>query len=347
MSLINLSKLYSYFDQGIITIDSHTAGERTRLIVGGVKEPQGKTMKEKRDFFKNNFDDIRGRLTMEPRGHSGVLAAMVTQNISKDAAFGLIYMDAKRYPYLCGHATIGAVATFYRVGVLNFAEGENLVKIDTPSGLMEAVANVVNGKLESVAVKMVPSFVLDTDIIVDVSGFGKIVIDLVFVGGFFAMVSSKEIGKELELKNKSFLIDLGMKLIDAANDQVKVFHPERPEVKTVDVVEFYDDWNNKDEKKFKGKSMVIYGESNVDRSPCGTGTAAKLTLFHHKGLFDLNQIYTNFSPLGTSFEARIVNKEKIGRFNGISAEIKGMAHVTGIHNFVLENNDPFPKGFML
>ncbi|MCK5097206.1 MAG: proline racemase family protein [Desulfobacteraceae bacterium] len=344
MDLTDLSKLNACFNQGIRTIDSHTAGERTRLIVGGVGEVQGKTMIEKLNFFQKNFDDVRCRLTKEPRGHTGVLAAMVTKNVTKDAKFGLIYMDAKRYPYLCGHATIGAVASFARIGMLSFKEGENLVKIDTPSGVMEAVGNVTNGKLISVSIKMVPSFVLDVGKTVKVPEFGNIVVDIVYVGGFFAMVSSKEIKTEIKLKNKPFLTDLGMKLIDAANDQLEVFHPERPEVKTVDVVEFYDP---DDDKNFKGKNMVIYGESNVDRSPCGTGTAAKLTLLHHKGLLDLNQIYTNFSPLGTSFEARIVKKEKIGRFNGISAEIKGMAQVTGIHNFVLEKSDPFPKGFMI
>ena len=341
---MDFSKLYSHFDQGIITIDSHTAGERTRLIVGGLGEVLGKTMLEKLKFFKENFDYVRKRLTKEPRGHSGVLAAMITGNVTDDAQFGLIYMDAKRYPYLCGHATIGAIVSLARIGILNFKEGENIVKIDTLSGVMSAVSNVVNNNIEYVAIRMVPSFVFDTGKTINVPGFGEIEIDLVCTGGFFAMVSSNKIRKNLSLKNKSFFADLGMKIIDAANNQLQVFHPERPEVKTIDVVEFYDPENDKD---FKGNSLVVYGESNIDRSPCGTGTAAKLTLLHHKEMIDINQKYTNYSPLGTSFKAKIVKKEKIGKFCGVTVEIKGMAHVTGVHYFVLEDNDPFPEGFMM
>jgi len=344
MNLSDLSNIYNSFDNSIKTIDSHTAGERTRLIVGGVEEVQGHTMIEKLNFFQANYDSIRQRLTMEPRGHSGVLAAMVTSNVTKDAEFGLIYMDAKRYPYLCGHATIGAVASLFKVGILDFKDGKTLIKIDTPSGIMEALADVKNGNMESVTIKMVPSFVLDTDKTINIEGFGKITADLVYVGGFFAMVSAIETGKNLSLENKGFFTDLGMKIIDAANDQLKVFHPERPEVKTVDVVEFYDPEND---FNFQGNNMVIYGESTMDRSPCGTGTAAKLTLLNHKGQLEVDQKFTNFSPLGTSFESRIIKKEKIGQFNGIVAEIKGMAQVTGIHDFVLEKSDPFQEGFII
>lgn len=337
-------KLSSVFEKGIITIDSHTAGEGTRLIVSDIMRIHGKTMKEKLVYFKENFDYIRRRLTMEPRGHKGVLAAMVTENTTEDAKFGLIYMDAKRYPYLCGHATIGAVASFVKTGMLDLKEGNNIVKIDTPSGVMKAIAHVINGELTSVAIDMVPSFVFATHKSIDVPDFGKIFLDLVYVGGFFAMVSSNEIGVKLELQNKEYITDLGMKIIDSANDQLKVFHPQREEVKTIDVVEFYDSEND---KFFNGKGMVIYGASHVDRSPCGTGTAAKLTLLHHKGKLNLNQNYTNFSPIGTSFEAKILKKEKIGEFSGVVVQIKGMAQITGIHNFVVDKNDQFPEGFMI
>jgi proline racemase len=344
VEILNLSKLLSCFDPGLLTIDSHTAGERTRLIVDGVKEVQGNTMIKKLDFFKKNFDFVRKRLTMEPRGGSGVLAAMLTPNVTRDAKFGLIYMDAKRYPYLCGHATIGAVASLFRVGLIDFENGDNHIKIDTPSGVMEAFVKVKSKKIESITISMVPSFVLATDKNIIVPGFGEISVDLVCAGGFFAMVSVEKTGKKLSLKNKSFFIELGMKIISSANEQLNVFHPERPEVKTVDVVEFYDPENDTD---YIGKNMVIYGESNLDRSPCGTGTSAKLTLMHYKGLIDLNQKFSNFSPLGTSFDAKIIKKEKIGEFDGITAEITGNAQVTGIHNFVLQQSDPFPEGFLI
>ncbi|MGM0642951.1 MAG: proline racemase family protein [Thermodesulfobacteriota bacterium] len=340
----DLERIASPFGKRVVTIDSHTAGEMTRLVVDGINDVRGATMAEKLEYFKSNLDHIRLRLTREPRGHRGVLAAAVTESPSEDAVFGLIYMDAKRYPYLCGHATIGAVATLAAAGLLDLSEGENLIPVDTPSGIMNTVAFVEKGRVRDVAIRMVPSFVLDTGKVIDVEGFGALSVDLVCAGGFFAMVSSDQVGKALVPENASYMADLGMKIIDAANEQLEVFHPERPEVTTVDVAEFYD---VEPEGSMEGRGLVVYGESKVDRSPCGTGTAAKLTLLHHKGLMKVNSNYRNYSPLNTVFDSRIVECVKIREFDAVVAEIKGMAHVTGVHAFVVQDGDPFPEGFLI
>jgi proline racemase len=331
-------------DDGIITIDSHTGGELTRLVVKGIGEIQGNTIALKREYFKKNYDHLRQMLTKEPRGHKGGLVAVVTENVSEDARFGLIYMDAKRYPYLCGHATIGAVVTLARTGFLDLREGENQIPVDTPSGIMHTTAVVTQGKVESVAINIVPSFVLETDRRINVPEFGTLNIDLVYAGGFFAMVSSQQTGIEPVIANSQILSELGMKIIGAANEQVEVFHPERPEVTTVDVAEFYETHH---ENVMEGKSIVVYGESHIDRSPCGTGTAAKLTLLHHAKKIDINQTYTNYSPLGTSFDARLVKTLKVGSLDAVIARITGMAYITGVHKFILEEDDPFPQGFLL
>ncbi|MEA1968992.1 MAG: proline racemase family protein [Thermodesulfobacteriota bacterium] len=340
----DFSRFSKGFNDCITTIDSHTEGETTRLIVNGLEEIKGTTMMDKLEWFKSRYDHIRCLLTKEPRG-SKVLAAIVTGNVTENAKFGLIYMDAKRYPYLCGHATIGAVATLAETGFLELEQGENCVPVDTPSGLMEARLFVHGDKLESVAINMVPSFVYDTGRQIEVKGFGAIQVDLVCAGGFFAMVDSSQMSMEPVLANKKFLTDLGMKIIDAANEQLTVSHPLRPDVKTIDVTEFYD--SQSDQGKASGRGMVIYGESHADRSPCGTGTAAKLTLLHHFGKIKINQKYTNYSPLGTFFEAVIVKKEKIGSMDGLTVQIKGMAYLTGVHHFIVEDNDPFQQGFTI
>ncbi|QTA83494.1 Proline racemase [Desulfonema limicola] len=340
----DLSMLLKKFDNCITSIDSHTEGETTRLIVNGLKDIKGSTMMEKLEFFQSNYDHVRCLLTKEPRG-SDLLAALVTENVSQNAEFGLIYMDAKRYPYLCGHATIGAVVTLAETGFLKLEQGENPVYIDTPSGVMKAAVFVHGKNIDSVSIHMVPAFVYKTGQEIEVKGFGKIKIDIVCTGGFFAMVNSKEINIEPVLENKSVLTDLGMKIIDAANEQLSVSHPLRPEVKTVDVTEFYE--SQYDNGKASGTGMVIYGESHADRSPCGTGTAAKLALLYHYGKIEINQDYVNYSPLGTSFNAKIVKKEKIGHFDGFVVQIKGMAYLTGVHHFIIENKDPFPQGFIM
>ena len=341
----NFSKFSKGFENCITTIDSHTQGEATRLIVNGTGTIKGATMMDKLDYFKSRYDHVRCLLTKEPRGSREILAAQVTQNVTQNAKFGLIYMDARRYPYLCGHATIGAVVTLAKTGFLALEQGENSVLVDTPSGVLETRVFVRGDTLEAVAINMVPSFVYATNQKIKVQGFGTIMVDLVCTGGFFAMVESCQINMEPILENKKILTELGMKIIDAANDQLTVSHPVRPDVKTIDVAEFYNSQHHGD--KAFGRGMVIYGEAHADRSPCGTGTAAKLTLLHHYGKIKMHQEYINASPLGTSFEAMLVKKEKIGPVNGVVVQIKGMASLTGVHHFIVEDNDPFQQGFIM
>ena len=345
--MLNLDRIQGGFEDRwpapIVTLDSHTQGEPTRLLIGGVGPLPGDTIKAKRDHFEARFDHVRMLLTREPRGHRGIMAAVVTEPVSPRGQFGLFYMDARRYPYLCGHATIGAVASLVEAGALNVAEGEQVITVDTPSGPMDAHTRVRDGRVASVAIDMVPSFVFDTGRELTVEGYGNIPVDLVCVGGFFAMVSARAIGLDLHPDNKQRFVSLGMAVIDAANQAFEVHHPERPEVNTVDVTEFYDE----DPQTGTGRGIVIYGESHMDRSPCGTGTTAKMTLLHHKGKLKPGEAYRNAGPLGTVFEGRIVRSLPIGPFKGIVGQIRGTAQITGYHQFVLDARDPFPKGFLM
>lgn len=329
----------------IVTIDSHTEGEATRLVVGGTGPVPGRTMMEKLSFFESRYDHIRCLLTKEPRGSRDILAAVVTENVTPEAAFGLIYMDARRYPYLCGHATMGAVATLARTGALALVPGENRVAVDTPSGVMTVQVTVKDGRVDELAIRMVPSFVLKTGEVVRVDGFGPVTVDIVCTGGFFAMVDAGRLGIPPDIEHKDILVDLGMKIIDAANRQVAVRHPVRPDVNTVDVTEFYD--SAVVDGQACGRGVVVYGESHMDRSPCGTGTAAKLALLHHKGEIGLNRPYINSSPLGTAFRAELVEKTRIGGFDAVVTRIRGRVWMTGVHRFVLEDTDPFQQGYLV
>ena len=166
----------------------------------------------------------------------------------------------------------------------------------------------------------------------------------VCVGGFFVMVSSDQIGLDFSPPNRSRLKELGMQLIHEANQQLTVRHPTRPEVNTVDVTEFYDPSSD---AQGNGKSMVILGEGHMDRSPCGTGTAAKMTLLHHRGQFGFDETFTNTSPLGTTFQGRLVEETRLGDTIAVVAEVRGSAHITGIHEFIIDPKDPFQEGFLI
>jgi len=328
----------------LLTIDSHTAGEPTRLIVGGLPTLPGETVASKREAFMRDWDHVRQQLTREPRGHRDMLAALVTEPTTDGADFGLIYMDARRYPYLCGHATIGAVTTLIEAGAVPAAGAETAVIVDTPAGPMETVASIEDGMVSSVAIQAVPSFVYEEARSLDVPGYGTLRVDTVCVGGFFAMVSADQVGLALEPVNADRLIALGMAIIDAANQQLTVRHPTRPEVTTVDVTEFY---GPLEDGSTHGVSAVVYGESHIDRSPCGTGTSAKMTLLHRRGELGLDQFFINAGLLGTTFEGRLVAETKVGDLPAVVPEIRGSAHVTGVHQFVIDPRDPFPRGFLL
>ncbi len=344
---------FDRYAERIVTIDSHTQGEPTRLLVGGIDPLPGATMEEKKNFFASRYDHLRLLLTREPRGHRDMFAAVVTEPVSPEAQFGLIYMDSRRYPYLCGHATIGAVTTLIETGAIQAPDGDTLITVDTPSGPLQAHTRIAGGRVLSVGIDMVPSFVLQTDCLLEVPGFGPVTVDLVCVGGFFAMVSAASVGIDLAAENSRELVSLGMAIIDAANRQFSVHHPLRPEVSTIDVTEFYAEdpghshSNSEDVSIKSGTSVVIYGESHMDRSPCGTGTTAKMTLLHNKGRFSPGQTYRNTGPLGTIFEGQIVEELTIGELRGIIGRIRGSATVTGYHQFVVDPKDPFQQGFLL
>lgn len=346
MQFFNDLSRYSHgFTDCITTIDSHTEGEATRLIVDGLPEPEGQTMMEKLASFKANYDHVRCLLTKEPRGSRDTVAAMVTEKVTAEASFGLLYMDARRYPYMCGHATIGALVSLAKTGFLQLDPGENAIAVDTPSGLVRSMLFVDGERLETVSIDMVPSFVYATDQDIEVENFGRLKIDLVCTGGFFAMVDTEQVQIEPVLKNKEFLAELGMKVIKAANEQLDIAHPLRPEVNTVDVTEFYD--SQFEQGEAFGRGIIVYGESHVDRSPCGTGTAAKLALLHHYGKLAMEQDYTNYGPLATHFAAKLTGTKAIGAFDAQIAQLRGMAYLTGVHHFVVEQHDPLKGGFLM
>jgi proline racemase len=341
------SQLEAFLEQypnRLVTVESHTVGEATRLVVGGIPSIPGKTINEKRFHLMHNWDHYRLMLTREPRGSRETVGVVVTEPVTPGASVGLIYMDAHRYPYMCGHGTIGAVTSLIETGILKAVEPETTLTIDTPSGPTRALARVIAGKVQSVSIQLVPCFVYSQDQVLEIPGFGRLRVDMVYAGGFFAMADAAQLGFALLPENARRIADLGMAVIEAANQQLTVRHPEQPEVTTVDVAEFYD---LTEHSLCRGKGAVVYGESHVDRSPCGTGTSAKMALLHRKGELALNQTYTNAGILDTTFDARLVAETSVGDLPAVVPEITGSACITGINQFIVDSRDPFPQGFLL
>jgi proline racemase len=341
--------IFSTFKNQIVTIDLHVAGEPLRLITDGIQSIAGKTMNEKRLNFVKNFDHIRLLLTKEPRGHRDMFAGIVTDSVGGEGDFGIVFMDARRYPYMCGHGIIGAVTAFIEMGWLKTKESIVKMVVDTPSGPVRCSANLgkmIDGQLsvESVAFQMESAFAFLLDQSITVPHYGEFIVDVAYAGGFFIMVPIEQAGLTLTPDDANRLSSLGMAIIDAGNQQLRVQHPLFPYINTIDVVEFYEP----DHKSpLRGKNIVILGEGHVDRSPCGTGTAAKLALLYRRGKLSAGQTFTNAGILGTTFEGRILREIDIGGVTAIVPEIRGSAYITGLHRFICRPDDPFPQGFLV
>ncbi|MGD2104294.1 MAG: proline racemase family protein [Anaerolineae bacterium] len=360
------TKAFDRLGGQLTTLDLHAGGEPIRLLIHGLPSIPGRTINEKRIFLQERYDHVRLLLTQEPRGHRDMFAGVITDPVSEEGDFGIVFMDARRYPYMCGHGTIGAVTAFIEMGWLKVqpltsAMREIPVVVDSPSGPVAACARVsgdAEGRLrvESVAIRLESAFVHQLDTPLRVPELGEFTVDLVFAGGFFVMVSSAELAGlrepsqdqqevvDLTPENAPELIRLGMAITEAANEQLEVRHPARPYIETIDVVEFYDP---QADATGRGRSAVIYGERHIDRSACGTGTSAKMALLHRRGELRVGETFVNESPLGSTFEGRIVEVSSVGPFTAIVPEIRGAAHVTGLHRFVVAPDDPFPQGFLV
>lgn len=315
-----------------VTVDSHTAGEPTRLLVSGLGDLPGATMAERRARLMAERDDVRRLLIHEPRGHGGMVGAVLTPPERADSDFGLIYIDTRRYLYLCGHATIGAVTALVEAGALS---PKPVYRIDTPSTRLTARATIEAGRVTAVELEAAWARVHATGVVLDVRGAGPMRVDLVLAGGFFAMVDAPN--RDLTVANGAELVDLGMRVLEAADAQVEVSDPDLPHVRTVDAVSFHT----------RGRNAIIYGEGHLDRSPCGTGTCAKLALLHHRGRLEIGATLENRGPLGTTFVGRVVRALHVGGGPAIVPAVRGSAHVTGVHRFVVAPDDPFPAGFLV
>jgi proline racemase len=328
----------------ITTIDAHIAGSAERYVIGGIPKIYGKTIVEKKEYVARKMDQIRTILTYEPRGHKDIGGVILTEPTIDEADFGVIFMDTSGYLNMCSDATIGAVTVAIEAGLIDSEEPLTKVIIDSPAGLVTALAEVKEGVVKSVSMRNVPSFVYKSDVNIDVSNIGKVPVDIAFGGNFAAIVDAKELNVQVSVKNVTELIEIGMKIKNAANKQVRVRHPERPQIDRIDLVQIYDKPTH---PKANFKNITVYGEGAIDRDPCGTGTSAKIACLYAKGEIEMDEEIVNESIIGTLFKGKIVGEAKVGDFNAIVPEITGTAYITGIHHFIVDPDDPLKYGFLV
>jgi proline racemase len=326
----------------IRTVDTHTAGEPTRVVISGFPFLRG-TMADKRRQLARDHDHLRTALMHEPRGHADMFGAVVMEPSRSEADLGVVFMDTGGYLAMCGHGSIGVVAAALAAGLVEAQAPTTHVVMDTPAGLVQARAAVSDGAVTSIALENVPSFLYERDVEVK-TRFGSVSVDISFGGNFFALVAAHDLGLEVTTEALPQLTDYGMAIRSAVNDQVAVVHPAQPHIDSVDLVEIYQDL---DGAVAHCRNVVVFGESQVDRSPCGTGTSAKMAALYAKGRLGLNQRFINESILGTRFTGTLLGKGDVAGRPAVIPEITGSAYVTGFQRFVIDAADPLASGFLL
>ena len=311
------------------TIDSHTMGEATRIIYEGFPDLPGASMMEKKHYVENNFDHYRQALVLEPRGHRDM--------------FGAIFMDSGGYLNMCGHGSIGIASMVVETNLVEVKEPFTYVTIDTPSGLIKTKVHVANGKATKVSIVNVPSFLCKQDLTTTMIDYGTISYDISFGGSFFALVDADKLNLELEMDNLDEIIQLGMRLREQINQEQEICHPTL-NIDKVDLIEFY---GKSKQPQATLKNCVVFGNAQADRSPCGTGTSAKLAALYAKGKIGLNVPLVYESITGSLFVGKAIDETMVGANAGVIPEITGSAYITGINQWIIDDIDPLRFGFLM
>ncbi|MDR6224911.1 proline racemase family protein [Desmospora profundinema] len=325
------------------TVDTHTGGNPTRTVISGLPTLKGETMSEKMMHMKKEYDWVRQVLMYEPRGHDVMSGALMVDPCHPEADIGVIYIETGGYLPMCGHDTIGFCTALIETGMVEAKEPYTTLTLDTPAGLVETDIHVVNGKAKAVTFCNVPSF-LYKSIEIAVEEVGLISCDIAYGGNFYAIIDARKLNLELSPSHADQIIDQAVRIRKAINQSVEVIHPESPYIKGLTHVEFFTDPIH---PQADVRNTVIVPPGGIDRSPCGTGTSAKLATLYARKQIGIDEPFVHESIVGTLFQGRVLKETRVGPFPAVVSEITGSAWVMGIHTFFRHSEDEWKDGFLL
>jgi proline racemase len=321
-------------DTGIRAVDYHTAGEPFRIVTGGVEPLRGATILDKRRDALERLDHVRRLLVHEPRGHADMYGCHVVEPNDAGADLGVVFFHNAGYSTACGHGTIALVTWALDEGVVERVEGENHVVVDVPSGRLDTWALVEDGRVRSVRFRNVPSYVQATGLEI-----GDHELEIAFGGAFYASVEERVAPAELPR-----LIELGRELKRAVEEWHDIVHPLEPELRDVYGVIF---WQEEGEDPLTQRNVTVFADGEIDRSPCGSGTSARLALLHRSGRLRRGDELRHLSIVDTEFRGRVVGDAEVAGIPAVLTEVEGSAYRTGEHSFTLDPDDPLANGFLL
>lgn len=335
------------------TIDAHAAGEPLRLIIDGFPTPRGKTMLEKREWVRKHADGLRRALMLEPRGHADMYGAILTEPVCPGSHAGLLFMHNEGYSTMCGHGVIAVTTIALERGLL-MPGGDNATVIyDAPAGTIKARATFAAStppgddpppsiRVKAVQFLNVPSFVLHAGVPVKLSN-RTVRADIAFGGAFYAIVDGESAGLPVDASHLPELRRVGMEIKHAIEARLDVVHPLDTGLSGIYGTIF----TGPSRGGADLRNATIFAEAEVDRSPCGTGTAAVMAVVDAMGLLAADRPFVHESIIGTEFRGRLISRTVVGDYQAIVPEIEGSAWITGEHTFLVDEDDPLRDGFRL
>ncbi len=335
-------------------VDAHACGEPGRVIVSGVPDVPGNTMFEKKNYLERHLDHIRLRMLREPRGYPAANCNVLLPPTHPEADAGFVIMEQVEYPPMSGTNTICVVTVLLETGIVKAVEPVTRLKLDTPAGLVAVEAHVRGGKVTRVAFRNVPAFATHLDARVEVRTLGAVTVDVAYGGMFYVIADAAALGLRLTPDEAADIARLAEMIKAATREQIAVEHPENPGISGVTIAQISGEASRPGVHR-KNAVVVSTGAFDwdrpatwtgaLDRSPCGTGTCAKMATLHARGRLPLHQDFVHEGILGTVFTGRLIEETRVGKYPAVVPELSGQGWITGFAEYVLDPEDPFPSGF--
>ena len=341
-------------DPVISVVDAHAGGEPGRVVVGGVHDVPGATMLEKRNHLAADGDRLRRLLLREPRGYPATCANLVLPPTDPKADAGFVIMEQAEYPAMSGSNTICTATVLIETGRVPVTEPITELTLEAPAGLIRVRAEVFDGKARSITFENVPAFAIELNTPVEVPGIGAVKVDVAWGGMFYAIAEAAALGVELSPQNGREIVRLGEMLKAAAREQIPVAHPEHPGISGISIIELT---GPPTVPGAHGRNTVIVSSGTLDwgrpesftgvldRSPCGTGTCARMAVLHARGKLQIGDDFVHEGILGTTWTGRLLRETTVGPYRAVVPQITGSAWITGRTEIVVDDHDPFPEGY--
>ncbi len=333
--------------QHVITVVGvHAEGEVGRVITGGVIAPRAASMFERQQALQRDQDWLRGLLLSDPRGSVNAAVNLVTPPIDPSADFGMIVIESDYYPPMSGSNLMCTVTAVLETGMVPMREPVTRLCVDTPAGLVQVHAECGDGKCRRVSFRNVPSFVMHQQKPVEVLGLGTITADVAYGGMIYVIVDARAQGFALERSEARALVEMGERIKLAAAEQLPSVHPGNPDIHTINQTLFAGPLAVVNGVK-TARNAVVVSPGRIDRSPCGTGSCARMALMHARGELAVGEAFTHRSILDTEFACRIDALASLGGRTAVIPNVGGRAWLTGVSYYGTDPEDPFPQGYRL